>query len=323
MLNSNQQLQQLPHPPHSRNDKLEYAKLEYSFIQQNSIRILNKKITKIPHNIDRKIIVTLTTIPSRLKNIEQTIKSIKNQTIDVDEIVLSLPKVSVREPSTNDPYNIDEVFLKLLKTYNVTLLRCDKDYGPATKLLGLLTREINNNTPETEPLIITIDDDKIYHNNTIEYLLTGWKRNQNCAIGRVGSNIILEPKLKEIIYKGCVIKKDMNIEILFGTSCILYRPSFFNKNIFDFKKQYIDFNDTAAFFIDDIYISKYLELNNIQRKLIQFDNNEITSFYKSKIKIDLDSDNRMINPLVNINHKNPNYTIDLILYFNNLIKKTK
>ena len=104
-------------------------------------RILTKKVTKIPHNINRKIIVTLTTIPSRLKNIEQTIKSIKNQTIDVDEIVLSLPKVSVREPSINDPYNVDEVFLNILKTYNITLLRCDKDYGPATKLLGLLTRE--------------------------------------------------------------------------------------------------------------------------------------------------------------------------------------
>lgn len=40
---------------------------------------------------NRKVIVTLTTIPSRFKFVRDTLVSLLNQTIKPDEIVLSLP----------------------------------------------------------------------------------------------------------------------------------------------------------------------------------------------------------------------------------------
>ena len=35
----------------------------------------------------------------------------------------------------------DEKIQKILNETNITILRCSKDYGPATKLLGVLERE--------------------------------------------------------------------------------------------------------------------------------------------------------------------------------------
>ena len=46
---------------------------------------------------NRKIIVTLTTIPSRLKNVNNVITSLLKQTIKPDEIVLSLPMKSLQD----------------------------------------------------------------------------------------------------------------------------------------------------------------------------------------------------------------------------------
>ena len=57
---------------------------------------------------NRKVIVTLTTIPSRLNNTLYTIRSLLNQTIKPDEIVLSLPVESIREKSNGDPYMMND-----------------------------------------------------------------------------------------------------------------------------------------------------------------------------------------------------------------------
>ena len=86
---------------------------------------------------NRKVIVTLTTIPSRFKFVRDTLVSLLNQTIKPDEIVLSLPMESVREPCNGDPYKITDQILNEFKNHGVTIWRTKKDYGPATKLLGL------------------------------------------------------------------------------------------------------------------------------------------------------------------------------------------
>ena len=55
----------------------------------------------------RKVILTLTTIPSRFLNILEVLPSLINQSHKPDEIVLSLPLVSIREPArkNQDPYD--------------------------------------------------------------------------------------------------------------------------------------------------------------------------------------------------------------------------
>jgi len=279
---------------------------------------------------NRKVIVTLTTIPSRLKYLISTLLSLLKQSIKPDEIVVSLPKNSVREPKEGDPYVIDSMLQEFVNKYNITILRCKKDYGPATKLLGLLEREIKLNLPkEKEALIITVDDDKIYDVDTVKYLLEGWKRNEHCVVARKGSKmtrlnkknkLYLANKLHfdkidrlfEQVVKGNEISQDTKVSMVFGTGGVLYRTSHFKEDIFDYKKYNSDFPEKKFFTVDDIYLSGYLGKNNIVKKIIKFPKTKYHLMLDEKMKkdkkykglrthLDPDTLNRKINPLININ----------------------
>lgn len=289
---------------------------------------------------NRKVIVTLTTIPSRLKYLLSTLLSLLNQSVKADEIVLSLPKSSVREPSEGDPYKMDLMLTEFIKKSNITVLRCEKDYGPATKLLGVLKREKNLNLNEDEEsLIITVDDDKIYDKNTIEYLLNGWKRNKYSVLTRKGSiitrtnknnksyinnKVTLDTKhrLQETIIVGTKIKKDTKISILFGTSGVLYRASYFNNDVFNYKKYNPNFPEVEIFTSDDIFFSGYLGKNTVPIKVIKIPETKYTlTLHPDERSTSIDSDtlNRKINPLININLRSKDNSVVSIEYFKDVL----
>lgn len=292
---------------------------------------------------DKFVIVTLTTIPSRLYNILPTIESIINQEIAPDEIVLSLPLESKREPKPNqDPYDKNTI-KKIFNKTNITILRCNIDYGPATKLLGLLEREKTKNlSPDDEGLIITLDDDKIYGKETTKNLLEGWNRNKNCVVARKGSIIIQLSKdsesylsnktrldkldrQKETLIIGNSIDVDTSCSIIFGTGGVLYRSSFFKNDIFYYEENNKKYPRKEMFSRDDILFSGYLGKNGITKKIIKFKNNNTTNklneYFRKQNKdnstgvIDLDSKNRRVNPLININRKSTYDTFKCVSFF--------
>jgi hypothetical protein len=291
---------------------------------------------------EKTVIVTLTTIPSRLFNILDTLLSIKNQNITADEIVLTLPLVSIREPSSNDPYDKDMI-QKIKSETDITILRCFKDYGPATKLLGLLEREKKKNlSPENEALIITLDDDKIYDKDTTRNLLEGWERNKDCVVARKGSIIT---KLKEtnklylankkhydkinrhheILLIGNTIGTDNNCSMIFGTGGVLYKASYFKNDIFNYEVNNTNFPHKEMFFTDDIFFSGYLGKNGITKKIIKFDDNETIRVINEKFKntlqknktgvIDFHTKNRHVNPLINHNKETLNDSSKCVMFF--------
>lgn len=290
---------------------------------------------------NRRVIVTLTSIPSRLKYLLSTLLSLLKQSIKADEIVLSLPKYSVREPNKEDPYIIDPMLEDFIQKKKITVLRCEKDYGPATKLLGLLKREKSLNlNKEEESLIITVDDDKIYDIDTIKNLLEGWKRNKDSVVVRKGSIITRINKnsklylanklcfdkynrLYERVVLGTKIDKDKRVSVLFGTGGVLYRASYFNNDIFDYKKYNPDFPGKRFFTVDDIYFSGYLAKNNIVIKVINMSETKFTSILnkqnKTSLSLDPNTLNRHINPLKNINVKFTNNSVFCIEYFKDFL----
>ena len=296
---------------------------------------------------NRKVIVTLTTIPSRFKFVRDTLVSLIKQSIKPDEIVLSLPMESVREPCKGDPYKITDQILNEFKNHGVTIWRTKKDYGPATKLLGLLEREIPKNlSKEEESLIITVDDDKIYHKDSVKQLLEGWQRNQDCIVARKGvvmiqlkktSKLYLSRKrtfdmlnrYHEIVLKGSDLTKDTEISILLGTGGVLYRASYFDDDIFDYKKKDKKFPSEKIFHTDDIYLSGYVSVKGIVKKAIYFAKNEtinkIDNLKPNKSAVlDPDSRSRRINPLIDINSKikNKKWAVDCLKYYEKyLIRK--
>ncbi len=110
--------------------------------------------------------VSLTTIPSRINNIDQTLLSIQNQTILPKKIFLNLPSNFKRFPQ----YSFTKEQLLKLEKYNLEIVRCE-DYGPATKLMGSI-KKIKNNFD----CVILIDDDHVYHKKIFEIFIDNFSK---------------------------------------------------------------------------------------------------------------------------------------------------
>lgn len=189
------------------------------------------------------IIVSLTTIPSRLSNIKDTIDSIFDQSIKPNNIVLNLP---LKYNNYSNDFKIEEFSNK-----SIIINRCI-DYGPATKLLGLYTSTLFKKL-KNEDLIIIIDDDRNYDKKLIERLMYSYQNN-NCVITNIGASI---NGLTEGILNSKPLKKGY-CDILFGCDGYLLTKKMcpFNKEIFE-----LNHND-EKYYVDDVWISGFLNFNN-------------------------------------------------------------
>lgn len=98
-------------------------------------------------------VACVTTIPSRMQFLDRTLNSLVEQDDPFDRIFLCIPHWSVR---FDCPYEIPE---SLANRTDVTIVRCT-DFGPATKILGLLEANPPDLRPDTK--IFFCDDDRIY-----------------------------------------------------------------------------------------------------------------------------------------------------------------
>jgi len=114
-----------------------------------------------------KFCVSLTSIPTRIKNVHQTINSLKKQSLKPDKIFLNIPYKYKRFQNSI----IDEMEIKKVKAMNVEIIRCE-DYGPGTKIMGSLDKIKNN-----YDFAILLDDDHIYHEKILEIFLRSFKNN--------------------------------------------------------------------------------------------------------------------------------------------------
>ena len=121
--------------------------------------------------MNNNYIISLTTIPSKFDNLHITIDSILNQTILPKKIIINIPE------RYNFRMNNSEITIEKLNEFKdkysrneiININRTEEDYGPGTKLLGLLTSEIMNTIEISRTYIILIDDDVIYKPYMIEY----------------------------------------------------------------------------------------------------------------------------------------------------------
>tara|TARA_B100000989_G_scaffold282647_1_gene247922 strand:- start:173 stop:907 length:735 start_codon:yes stop_codon:yes gene_type:complete len=114
-----------------------------------------------------KFCVSLTTIPSRINNIKQTIDSIINQSIKPNKIFLNLPNTFKR--FKNDSFTEEEI--KRINYENLEIVRCD-DFGPGTKIMGSIEKIKNN-----YDFVVLIDDDHEYHPRFLEIFSNNFKKN--------------------------------------------------------------------------------------------------------------------------------------------------
>ena len=102
------------------------------------------------------IYVSLSTIPQRLKNLNESVKSLLKQTRRPDKNFVNIPFKYKRFKET-----IEDDQISKFNNSIVEVTRCE-DYGPGTKLLGSL------NKLKKDSLLILADDDHAYENYMIE-----------------------------------------------------------------------------------------------------------------------------------------------------------
>ena len=133
-------------------------------------------------NRDKKIIVSLTTTPSRIREVSYAIGTMLRQTMKPDRIVLVLSKTEMEGVTL--PY-----WLRKQQECGVEILYRE-DLGPHTKYYYMLKAE-------PEQLLITIDDDILYRNNVIELLFQSYQKHPN-AVSALRTHLITFDKEGEI-----------------------------------------------------------------------------------------------------------------------------
>jgi hypothetical protein len=121
-----------------------------------------------------RVVVTLTTIPSREKAVVDTVRSIKNGAVVPDAIYVNLPIWYPNLSRSSDPK------LKAQLEEAGAIVNVCEDYGTFTKFIPTLEIEKD---PDT--LIIIIDDDSVYKPNFVAGLVSGYDEFK-CPVGFSG-----------------------------------------------------------------------------------------------------------------------------------------
>lgn len=133
------------------------------------------------------IYISLTTVPDRLACwyvVKQNLDSLLNQKTTVDyKVIFNLPIIYKNK---NEPYVIPSELEEYVKTNPKLILnRIETDRGPIEKLVGCF-----NIVTDPEDTIIALDDDHIYHEDMLEYILTKQKQYPEAVIGFRGDSIV-------------------------------------------------------------------------------------------------------------------------------------
>jgi hypothetical protein len=144
------------------------------------------KYRKLKKYQNSRVVISLTTVPERVKLLKPVIKSLLDQSVKVDQIVLNLPKMCKERP-----YDVPDDLKNMCNIFT-----CGRDYGPGTKFIPTILRE-----QEADTIIIMLDDDYIYGYKFIETLLDEYNRNPDCAI-ILKEAILLKPEFLDtsVIY---------------------------------------------------------------------------------------------------------------------------
>lgn len=223
---------------------------------------------------DEYIIVALSTTPYRINSIAPTLDTLLQQNAKIQHIYLSVPYIFKRD---NLEYKIPNW---LLNNPHITILRTT-DYGPATKLLGVLEKV----QLPPDAIIVTVDDDVLYPKNLVLQLAYKAQQHPNSAVGVLGA--YYDPNAELGLTK--TSQADALVDILQGYTGVAYRRKFFKTDIFDITK-----SPTACVNSDDIYISYYLAKNNIPRQVLR--NNYINPC-KINWHTDIGTDNNSLHML--------------------------
>lgn len=209
-------------------------------------RFWSRTVIAVKKPITSKIIVGLTTSPTRIKLIEPVLRSILSQSCQPDEIHLNIPPVFKRDGTS---YTIPETLTKI--DTRIKIIRTE-DIGPGTKIIPSLLAL--DNTSDT--LVITADDDILMLPRTIEVLADAFREDNSAVYGLSGYNLTLD---LVPLYSNEL----KSVEVLEGYAHFAVHRKFISADFFNYIK--IAHEIRAGFLHDDIVLANYFAFRNISR----------------------------------------------------------
>ncbi len=191
---------------------------------------------------EKKIIASLTTFPERINMAASTVKTIMNQTVKADEIVLYLAREQFKDGVGSLPTEL----LKL-RDFGLQIKWCS-DIKSYKKIIPAL-KEYEND------IIITFDDDVYYEEDTIETLYNSYLENPDCIQANRIWRVKRDKNSVKPLDKSLLLwnEKEYRTPSLFNTiiGCggVLYPPGSLAKEVLNeekFKK--------IIFYQDDIWL---------------------------------------------------------------------
>ncbi len=199
------------------------------------------------------VVVSLTTTPSRIARLRPTLASLLDQTRPPDAIVLNLPERCERDASA---YAIPRFVAEFP---SLQIERCERDLGPATKLVPTLLRQ-----PEPESALIVVDDDQIYPRELVENLLRWSARLPDAALCHRGFRVPpdFDHARRNTLYAEHQLRPAA-IEVIQGSAGYLVKPRFFGPALLDYHDA-----PASARTRDDVWISGNLARAGVQRFVV-------------------------------------------------------
>ena len=238
-----------------------------------------------------RTVVSISSFSQRVFHMRECLDSIFAQSQAADRVIITIPKTFRKTEKTAcwffDKHCSDDMQVQrhnesvgdmllwfseytgspIVQTHNsslheigaLTVHFLDNDWGPATKLIGALLLEKHLDT-----IIITVDDDVVYHNDTVKFLTTHLQENMalsfGCEVWSVGA-------LEFIPFGGMSNVFDYTITPrycdgwLYGWTGAAYHVSSFGNDIWTFLSSL----PVGCLYNDDIWLSGYLAHRGVQK----------------------------------------------------------
>jgi hypothetical protein len=197
-----------------------------------------------------RIVVSLSTIPSRTAHLRPVLHSLLDQTEPADRIVLALPQFSAREGRAYPPVAALDL------PAGIEVLACD-DLGPATKLLPALAAE-------PAAAIVVVDDDVVYPRDFIATLLAAHRQQPAAAVGYRGVRLKAGTPFVDLEHRfGSAVAAPTPVDVLFGTWGYLIPPGALDGAVHDLVA-----HPEHLRWVDDIWISGHLARRGVGRLVV-------------------------------------------------------
>jgi hypothetical protein len=224
--------------------------------RRQQVRFIRKTLAANRTFDNRRVIVSLSTVPDRINNLRPTIRSLLKQSRPPDEIVLAIPEFSIREQR---PYPVPE---HVSRWPRLRVLHCRRDWGPATKFIPIVREELAVGRGNT--LVMVVDDDRIYPRDALETYLHYNEQLPDAALCFRGAAM---PRnldwLDAKMIRASELREPQPAAVITGCGSYLIQPRFFDESLWDYSQA-----PQGAFYMDDIWISGCLTRRNVKRYVV-------------------------------------------------------